>query len=133
MSDSTTTLRTRKFLTNRLLQRKQMVIDVLHPNQSSPSRQTLREQLAKLYNSNIENIVVFGVMTKFGGGKSTGFALIYDDVDALKKFEPTYRQVRFGLAEKEKTGRKQRKEKKNRLLKLRGTEKVKGKKKKKSE
>ncbi len=133
MSDATITLRTRKFLTNRLLQRKQMVIDVLHPNQPSPSRMVLREQLAKLYKSSPDHIVVFGVMTQFGGGKSTGFGLIYDDTDALKKFEPTYRQVRFGLAAKESTGRKQRKEKKNRLLKLKGTQKVKGKKKRKSD
>eukprot|EP00834_Sanchytrium_tribonematis_P001417 NODE_34_length_36538_cov_0.612854.p25 type:complete len:133 gc:universal NODE_34_length_36538_cov_0.612854:11229-11627(+) len=126
-------LRTRKFLTNRLLQRKQMVIDIDHPNQASPSRLVLREQLSKLYNSSLDCVVVFGIMTKFGGGKSTGFALVYDDVDSLKKFEPTYRQVRLGLTEPAKTGRKQRKEKKNRLLKLRGTEKVTGKKKRKSD
>lgn len=31
---------------------------------------------------------------QFGGGKSTGFGLIYDSLDAAKKFEPRYRLVR---------------------------------------
>lgn len=33
-------------------------------------------------------------LVQFGGGKSTGFGLIYDNLDAAKKFEPKYRLVR---------------------------------------
>ncbi len=33
-------------------------------------------------------------MAQFGGGKSTGFGLIYDNLDSAKKFEPKYRLVR---------------------------------------
>lgn len=33
-------------------------------------------------------------MAQFGGGKSTGFGLIYDTLDAAKKFEPKYRLIR---------------------------------------
>jgi small subunit ribosomal protein S24e len=33
---------------------------------------------------------------QFGGGKSTGFGLIYDDLKAAKQFEPKYRLVRVG-------------------------------------
>lgn len=36
---------------------------------------------------------------QFGGGKSTGFGLIYDSLDAAKKFEPRYRLVRVSLHE----------------------------------
>lgn len=32
--------------------------------------------------------------SQFGGGKSTGFGLIYDSLEAFKKFEPTHRIVR---------------------------------------
>lgn len=47
--------------------------------------------------------------THFGGGKSTGFALIYDSNEAMKKFEPHYRLVRYGMASKiEKASRQQR-------------------------
>jgi small subunit ribosomal protein S24e len=47
--------------------------------------------------------------TQFGGGKTTGFALVYDSPEALKKFEPHYRLVRVGVASKiEKPSRQQR-------------------------
>jgi hypothetical protein len=54
-------------------------------------------------------VQVFGFRTQYGGGKSTGFALIYDSHEALKKFEPHYRLVRIGAAAKvEKASRQQR-------------------------
>ncbi|KAI7856921.1 40S ribosomal protein S24 [Circinella umbellata] len=124
MADAATvTIRTRKFLTNRLLQRKQMVVDVIHPGRATVPKDELREKLAKMYKSNKEVVSVFGFKTHFGGGKTTGFALIYDSVESLKKFEPKHRLVRIGLAEAPKGGRKQRKEKKNRAKKVRGTKK----------
>lgn len=36
----------------------------------------------------MNQIIVFGFKTAFGGGKSTGFGLIYNSLDALKQFEP---------------------------------------------
>ncbi|KAG9293862.1 hypothetical protein G9A89_019200 [Geosiphon pyriformis] len=119
------TIRTRKFLTNRLLQRKQFIVDILHPNRANVSKDELRDKLAKMYKVEKEVIFVFGFRTAFGGGRSTGFGLIYDNLEAAKKFEPKYRLVRHGLAEAEKTARKQRKERKNRAKKLRGTKKTK--------
>lgn len=50
---------------------------------------------------------------------------MYDSLDAAKKFEPTYRLVRNGLAEVKKSSAKQRKEKKNREKKVFGTKKAK--------
>lgn len=35
---------------------------------------------------------------QFGGGKSTGFGLIYDDLKAAKQFEPKYRLVRVSIS-----------------------------------
>ena len=72
-------------------------------------------------------MVVFGFKTAFGGGKSTGFGLVYDTIEALKKFEPKYRLVRLGLQKKVQRSRKQLKERKNRSKKLRGTQKKKSK------
>ena len=34
------------------------------------------------------------LMIKYLGGKSTGFALIYDTMDYAKKFEPKHRLIR---------------------------------------
>ncbi|KTW29835.1 hypothetical protein T552_01039 [Pneumocystis carinii B80] len=120
MSDSIT-IRTRKFLTNRLLCRKQMVVDVLHPNRPNVSKNDLRERLACMYKTDKNTIQVFGLRTQFGGGKSTGFALIYDSLEYMKRFEPKYRLIRIGLEEKvERTSRQQRKQRKNRGKKFRG-------------
>ncbi|KAM3165456.1 40S ribosomal protein S24 [Lachancea thermotolerans] len=116
------TIRTRKVITNPLLARKQFVVDVLHPNRANVAKDELREKLAEAYKAEKDAVSVFGFRTQFGGGKSVGFGLIYNSVADAKKFEPTYRLVRYGLAEKvEKASRQQRKQKKNRDKKVFGT------------
>ncbi|MCJ1339530.1 hypothetical protein MMC09_004820 [Bachmanniomyces sp. S44760] len=121
------TLRTRKFIRNPLLGRKQMVVDVLHPNRANVSKDDLRSKLSELYKASKDTVSVFGFKTQYGGGKSTGFALIYDSAEAMKKFEPHYRLVRIGAATKiEKASRQQRKQRKNRAKTVRGTAKTKG-------
>jgi small subunit ribosomal protein S24e len=89
---------------------------------------------------------VYGFHHQFGGGKSSGFALIYDSADDAKRFEPKHRLARVSFAvdfryfsfhihlnlmlqqvstdkAANKSSRKQRKEKKNRVKKVRGKEK----------
>ncbi|KAL6221455.1 hypothetical protein ACLB2K_009206 [Fragaria x ananassa] len=120
------TVRTRKFMTNRLLSRKQFVIDVLHPGRPNVSKAELKEKLARMYEVKDTNaIFVFKFRTHFGGGKSTGFGLIYDSVENAKKFEPKYRLIRNGLDTKVTKSRKQIKERKNRAKKIRGVKKTK--------
>ena len=47
-----------------------------------------------MYKTTSDCIMCFGFKTLFGGGKTTGFALIYDNLDYLKKYEPKYRLQR---------------------------------------
>ena len=125
-SEGTITVRTRKYMTNRLLARRQMVVDVLHPNRPSVAKTDIREKLAKMYKCTPDRVFAFGFRTNFGGGKSTGFALIYDTMDLAKKFEPKFRLRRQGVIEPAvKTSRKQKKGRKNRMKKVRGTAKAK--------
>jgi small subunit ribosomal protein S24e len=70
-----------------------MVVDVLHPTRPNVSRDELRTKLSTMYKVEKDLVIVFGFRTAFGGGKSTGFALIYDSKDSLK-FEPRYRLIR---------------------------------------
>ncbi|XP_059528699.1 small ribosomal subunit protein eS24-like [Myotis daubentonii] len=118
--NDTVTIQTRKFMTIRLLQQKQkqMVTDVLHPGKATIPKKEIREKLAKMYNTTPDDIFVFGIRTHFGGGKTTGFAMIYDFLDYAKKNAPKHRLARHGLYNK-KTSRKQRKECKNRMEKVR--------------
>ncbi|KAF2287806.1 hypothetical protein GH714_003110 [Hevea brasiliensis] len=86
----------------------------------------LKEKLASLYEVKDPNtIFVFKFRTHFGGGKSTGFGLIYDSVENAKKYEPKYRLIRNGLDTKVEKSRKQLKERKNRAKKIRGVKKTK--------
>merc|ERR1712093_95426 len=127
----TVTIRPRKLLTNRILQRRQMILDVHHPGLATPDKEMLKNMIAeylskaKGHKASSEATVIFGMKTKFGGGRSSCFALVYDSVDAAKKYEPKHRLIRSGHASKPElvVGRKQRKEKKNREKKFRGTRK----------
>lgn len=116
------TIRTRKVISNPLLARKQFVVDVLHPNRANVSKDELRQKLAEAYKSEKDAVSVFGFKTQFGGGRSTGFGLVYNSVADAKRFEPTYRLVRYGIADKsEKASRQQRRQRKNRGKKVFGT------------
>ena len=90
------------------------------------SRQAeITEKIAKMYDvKDPAGIIVFGFKTAFGGGKTTGFGLIYDSVVAAKKFEHKYRLARVNLFEHTRKSRKQIKERKNRAKKLRGGKKA---------
>merc|ERR1712243_33016 len=106
-------------------QQKQMVVDVLHPGRATVPKSEIRDKLSKMYKTTSDVVFCFGFRTAFGGGKTTGFALVYDTLDYAKKIEPKYRLARHGHIEIKKTARKQMKERKNRMKKARGTAKAK--------
>ena len=54
---------------------------------SNVKKADIKAKLAQSLKTKEENISIFGLKTKFGGGRSTGFALVYDSLDARKKFE----------------------------------------------
>uniref|UniRef100_A0A7S1MSA4 40S ribosomal protein S24 n=2 Tax=Neobodo designis TaxID=312471 RepID=A0A7S1MSA4_NEODS len=119
------TVRTLRFKTNQLLNRKQFVVVVDHPNWNGtvPGKK-IKEQLAKLYKvADEQQVAVFSLKTQFGGGQTRGFGIIYDDVASMKRIEPNYRLQRIGLGRKRMVSRKSLKERKNRVAKLRGVKK----------
>mmetsp|Transcript_27705 Transcript_27705/g.24525 ORF Transcript_27705/g.24525 Transcript_27705/m.24525 type:complete len:126 (+) Transcript_27705:22-399(+) len=123
---SAVTIRTRNYISNPLLARKQFILDVHHPGRANVSKAELRKMIASLYKVQDEQTVfLFGFRTQFGGGKSTGFGLVYDNISSAKCYEPRYRLMRQGLSTKIESSRKQRKERKNREKKLKGKKKIK--------
>jgi small subunit ribosomal protein S24e len=98
-----------------------MIVDVLHPGRCSVSKKDLQDVIGGMYKADPKLVVVFGFKIKYGGGKSTGFCLIYDNEEAVRKFEPKYRLVRMGLVDKAEKSRKAIKEAKNKGKKVRGT------------
>jgi len=118
-------VRTAQFKVNKLLQRKQFVVELTHPGWCGtvPLKQ-VRKKLASLYKVADENqISLFGFKTHFGGGKTSGFGLIYDDLAAMKRIEPNYRKTRLGFGKKRLPARKSVKERRNRDKKVRGKKK----------
>lgn len=70
------------------------IVDVLHPGKATVPKTEIREKLAKMYKTTPDVVFVFGFKTQFGGGKTTGFGMIYDSLDYAKKNEPKYRLQR---------------------------------------
>ena len=122
MTDSAITVRTKQFLKNPLLNRRQCTVEVLHPGLASVSKKDVRDKLAKMFKvADAEAVVPYGFKVAFGGGRSTGFALIYDSLESAKALDKPTRLIRLGVMEKPtKKGRKGIKESKNRGKKTRG-------------
>ena len=118
---SKVTMRIRKYIVNKLLDRKQFVVDLKHPGNRAPTRDEIKDLVAKQLKANKDLIVIFSLETKFGGGHTTGFGLIYDNLDALKTIEPKHRLIKAGLAEKSKVTRRMRKNTRKQKVKVWGS------------
>merc|ERR1711870_28245 len=107
--------------------RKQFVLDVIHPSMANVSKKDLATKLASMYKVHDSGCIqLFGFKTAFGGGRSSGFGLIYENKEKMKKFEPKYRLKRAGLiSDKKGAGRRAKKDTKNRMKKTRGKDKTK--------
>merc|ERR1712086_463059 len=125
MSDNKFILYSRKMIRNPLLGRKQLQVELIHPDQASVSKAAIKDKLATMFKAKAEAISIFGCSFKFGGGRSTAFALIYDSLDARKKYDQKMLLKRDGLVGKRERTRKQLKEIKGRVNKVRGTAKAK--------
>lgn len=69
---------------------------MIHPGQANVSKAHIKAKLAQLLKAKEEAIAIYGLKTKFGGGRSTGFALVYDSLDSRKKYDgkKTLKRVR---------------------------------------
>ncbi len=70
-------------------------LDIIHQGRAGVPKKEVRAVLAKQFKvQDPQQVFVFGVQLQFGGGRSTAFATVYDNMTAAKKFEPKYRLVR---------------------------------------
>ena len=58
---------------------------MIHPDMGNVPKASIKAKLETMFKTKAEAISIYGLKTKFGGGRTTGFALIYDNVDAKKK------------------------------------------------
>ena len=100
------TIKTRRLRVNKLLARKELVLDVFHEGKPNVSQKELRELISNKYHWEPKNIVIYGFKTAFGGNRSTGFVLAYDSQQYQVKFEPLHRLRRVGILPKRNPKRK---------------------------
>ena len=117
------TIKTRKLRVNKLLSRKELLLDIYHEGEANVSQKKLKDLVADKFRGEAKNIVVFGLRTAFGGNRTTGFALIYETQNYLVKYEPNYRLRRLAILPKRNPQRKPKKELKRKIKKSRGSEK----------
>ena len=117
---SKATIHVRKYLVNKLLDRKQFVVDLLHVGHAAPNREEIKDLVASKFKADKNLVVIFGLQTKFGGGRTTGFGFIYDSQDSMKTIEPQHRLIKLGLAQKTKKTRRMRKNDRKQKVKVWG-------------
>ena len=102
----TITIRTKKLRVNKLLARKELVLEVFHEGKPNVSQSDLKALISSKFKWDEKNIVLFGFKTAFGGNRSVGFALVYDNQQYLVKYEPNYRLRRAAILPKRNPKRK---------------------------
>merc|ERR1712099_3482 len=102
---------------------------MIHPEMAGVKKATIKTELAKKFKcqGQEDRIAVFGMKLKFGGGRSTAFASIFDDMDARKKYDTKDNLRRSCLYEAKagKMARKMAKEIKGKRKRVKGTAKAK--------
>ena len=117
------TIKTRRLRVNKLLARKELLLDVYHEGKPNVSQKDLRELIANKYHWEPKNIVLFGFKTAFGGNRSSGFCLAYENQQYLVKYEPIHRLRRLNVLGKKNPKRKPLKQIKRKIKKSRAGEK----------
>jgi len=87
---------------NPFLKRTEVRFKVSHPNEMTPGRAALREQLAKVLHATRDIVVVDFSRSEFGRAASHGYAKVYKSKEDALKVERKHILVRNGLREAEK-------------------------------
>ena len=126
-------IRFKKIKNNRLLNRVQMVVECYHNASQKVTKEQLRDAIKNKFKKS--HIVLLQVKKLFGGGRTRGLALVYDNEESMNKIE-THRRVAREAREKlppkdrkktqgkKKDTRKVKKMRKHKAQKQRGTAKV---------
>jgi small subunit ribosomal protein S24e len=75
---------------NKLINRLEIVVRIEHVGEGTPSRELVKDVLAKLYSIDKDLVVIRRIDTSYGRGSSKILARIYKDPETLRKFEPEH-------------------------------------------
>ncbi|MHB8361704.1 MAG: 30S ribosomal protein S24e [Thermoplasmataceae archaeon] len=86
---------------NPLLKRKEIRYRVEFDNDTSPSRETIREVIARNYKADHSLVIVDNNLQDTGSHSMEGYSKIYQSKEAAMLYEPDYELIRNKLKEKE--------------------------------
>ena len=75
---------------NKLLGRKEVHLRIDHLGKGTPTRKEVREKVAEMLKTNIENIYVISIRTEYGSFVSWAKVHVYDDPQRALQIEPKY-------------------------------------------
>ncbi len=86
---------------NKLLKRKEIRYRVLFGNEATPTRDKIRDLIAKNLSANKELVIVDRNIQQSGKHELVGYSKIYTDKESAMLYEPDYELYRNGLKVKE--------------------------------
>ena len=87
---------------NPLLSRTEIVFEVYHGGEATPSRDQVRESLSKMIKAKKETLVIDHMSPNFGRAQTAGYAKLYSSKEMALKMERRAILIRNGLIEKPK-------------------------------
>jgi small subunit ribosomal protein S24e len=85
---------------NPLLQRNELRFEVSHATAATPTRDTVRTELAKAVHAAKDRVIIERMRPRFGTAVTRGEANVYETADAAKAITREHILVRNGLKEK---------------------------------
>jgi len=86
--------------TNLLLKRHELRFEVVHATAATPTRESVRAELAKAVNAPKDRVIIERMVPRFGTAVTRGDANVYDSADAAKSISREHILVRNKLKEK---------------------------------
>lgn len=90
--------------TNPLLKRQELRFEVSHATAATPTRDSVRVELAKAVRASKDRVIIERMHPRFGTALTRGEANVYETVDAAKSITREHILVRNGLKEKAAKG-----------------------------
>ncbi len=82
---------------NPLQKRVEVRFNIDHNGESTPGRNAVAEEIAKMTKSKRNCVVVDNIESLFGRGVSVGYAKVYDSLEAALEFDREYLLKRNGI------------------------------------
>lgn len=90
-----------------LTERTEIYFKAIHPNESTPNREKVREKIASLLNAKKELVIIDSIHSDFGRMESIGYAKVYKSKAQILEIERKPILIRNKLIEAEKKEKKE--------------------------